>query len=213
MRVLTRQLTRVKTRRFNIKFDCGWRVKTRPTRRWFFLAAMSMTGLAAADEPVAICHNYGCQAQATVTYSTAQLTQIDRQLLTAASAAEERQRLAPAIGQLYAWAGEQSAIHNDKGGNYADDGVSGRMDCIDHSTTTTRLLRLLAARGDLRWHRVLEPETRYLAFVFPAHLSAVIETTDAAAERFAVDSWFVDNGQPAVILPLDEWKKGAGPDV
>jgi hypothetical protein len=31
--------------------------------------------------------------------------------------------------------------------------------------------------------------------------------------RFVVDSRFVDNGQPAVILPLDEWKKGAWPDV
>ena len=28
-----------------------------------------------------------------------------------------------------------------------------------------------------------------------------------------VESGFVDNGQPAVILPLADWKKGAGPDV
>jgi hypothetical protein len=28
-----------------------------------------------------------------------------------------------------------------------------------------------------------------------------------------VDCWFVDNGFPAVILPLNEWKKVAGPDV
>jgi hypothetical protein len=39
---------------------------------------------------------------------------------------------------LYGWAGEQSDIHN-RGGNYADAGI-GRMDCIDHSTSTTRLL-------------------------------------------------------------------------
>jgi len=71
----------------------------------------------------------------------------------------------------------------------------------------------LAARGDLRWHRVLEPEVRYFALVFPAHYTAVIETTDDAAKRFVVDSWFVDNGQPAVILPLEDWQKGAGPDV
>ena len=90
----------------------------------------------------------------------------------------------------------------------------GKMDCIDHSTSTTRLLKLLEARGYLRWHRVQDPEVRNWALVFPAHWSAVIEEkTDGEAQRFVVDSWFVDNGQPAVILPLAEWKEGAGPDV
>ena len=32
-----------------------------------------------------------------------------------------------------------------------------------------------------------------------------------ARRRFAVDSWFVDNGQPAVILPLANGRKGLGP--
>jgi hypothetical protein len=56
---------------------------------------------------------------------------------------------------------------------------------------------------------------RNWALIFPAHWSAVIEEkkTSGEAERFVVDSWFVDNGQPAVILPLAEWKQGAGPDV
>ena len=83
-----------------------------------------------------------------------------RLLLAAVNAAEERKLLGGAIGRLYGWAGEQSDIRNDRGGNYADGGVPGKMDCIDHSTSTTRLLRLLEARGDLRWHRVLEPEAR-----------------------------------------------------
>ncbi|MDR0777521.1 MAG: hypothetical protein LBE81_12940 [Azonexus sp.] len=181
-------------------------------------AALVLAGLASADEQVMVCHGYGCLVQETVVYSEARLDQIRRQLLAAGSAAEERERLALAIGQLYAWAGEQTDIRNDKGGNLADDYVSGRMDCIDHSTTTTRLLRLLEARGALRWHRVREPEVRNFALIFPAHYAAVIETIDEGVsgrggERFVVDSWFVDNGQPAVILPLDDWKKGAGPDV
>ncbi|MDR2837916.1 MAG: hypothetical protein LBV49_05000 [Azonexus sp.] len=181
-------------------------------RRFFFAIALS-AGLATAGERITICHDYACAIEEEVIYSDAQLAQIRQQFLTAANAAEERERLAPAIGQLYAWAGEQTAIHNDKGGNYADDEAPGRMDCIDHSTTTTRLLLLLATRGDLRWHRVLTPEVRYLAGIFPAHYSAVIETMEDVIECFAVDSWFVDNGQAAVILPLEEWKKGAGPDV
>ncbi len=183
-------------------------------RHGLVAAALVLAGLADADEQVVVCHGYGCLVQEEVVYSEARLDEVRRQLLAAGSAAEERERLALAVGQLYAWAGEQTDIRHDKGGNFADGDIPGRMDCIDHATTTTRLLRLLAARGDLRWHRVQEPEVRNFALIFPAHYSAVIETLDdEAAERFVVDSWFVDNGQPAVILPLADWKKGAGPDV
>ena len=44
----------------------------------------------------------------------------------------------------------------------------------------------------------------------------VIEAADGAdrpGERYVVDSWFVDNGEPAVVLPLAEWLKGGGPNV
>ena len=219
---------------------------------------------AAAGVEIAVCHGYGCVIEATIHYDDAQLAAIGQTLRAAVDAAEERKMLADVLGQLYAWAGAQSDIHNDRGGNYADAGMPGRMDCIDHATSTTRLLHLLAARGDLRWHRVLEPQVRHALWLFPAHYSAVIEEIDREAVggareaarpeppgeaagraaalagreeegstegsddggedtaaqapdedagRFAVDSWFVDNGQPAVILPLGEWKKGAGPDV
>lgn len=171
-------------------------------------------GGAAADADVRICYGYGCIAEAEVRFSDAQLRDVSRQLSVAVDAAEERKLLAVAIGELYGWAGQQSDIRNDRGGNYADGHSPGKMDCIDHSKSTTRLLKLLEARGSLRWHRVLEPEVRNWALVFPAHWSAVIEEkTGGEAQRFVVDSWFVDNGQPAVILPLAEWKEGAGPDV
>lgn len=173
-----------------------------------------LAGLAGADERVTICHGYGCLVQEGVGYSEGQLGEIRRLLYAADDAAGERRQLAEALGRLYGWAGQQSDIHNDKGGNYADEGVSGRMDCIDHATTTTRLLRLLEARAYLRWHRVGEPVMRSVALVFAPHHSAIIETIGGGeAEAFAVDSWFVDNGQPVVILPLADWKKGAGPDV
>lgn len=182
--------------------------------RWLFVILALLPGLGLADERVKVCYGYGCLVQADVRYSDGQLGDVRRLLFAAVDAAEERKMLALAIGRLYAWAGEQSDIHNDRGGNYADAGIPGKMDCIDHSTSTTRLLGLLAERGYLRWHRVREIEARNFAWLIPSHWSAVIEEKkDGEAPRFVVDSWFVDNGQPAVILPLDEWKKGAGPDV
>ncbi len=123
--------------------------------------------------------------------------------------------LSQAIGKMYRWAGEQTLIHNDRGGNFADDGQPGRMDCIDHSTTTTRFLRLLEQRGLLRWHRVLDPVRRLRFLGFAQHFSALVEVKqgDEVGEQYVVDSWFVDNGEPAVILPLADWEAGAGLDV
>ncbi len=209
----------------------------------FLPAILALCGLSTAsvaDETVLICHGYSCIAQAEIHYSAAQLQDLSQQLALAVDAADERKILAGVIGQFYRWAGEQSMIRNDRAGNFADDGRPGRMDCIDHSLSTTRLLRLLESRGDLRWHTVVDREQRHFALVLFAHWSAVIMEKPAAAEaggerrdeagdprvadvlngaavaaeqRFAVDSWFVNNGEPAVILPLDEWLKGAGPDV
>ena len=178
---------------------------------WLFLL-LGLCLPVMADERLSICHGYGCLAQADVVYSEGQLGEIRRLLGAAVDAESERTMLAEAIGRLYRWAGEQSDIRNDRAGNYADEGVPGRMDCIDHSTSTTRLLELLAARDYLRWHRVEKPAVRYFALIFPAHWSAVV-TENASEDPFVVDSWFVNNGEPAVILPLDAWKKGAGPDV
>jgi len=195
---------------------------------FFVLTAAQAQGGAEVD----ICFNYGCQAQVRIRYSDAQLEAVRQMLAAAEDAGRERAALAVAIGQLYGWAGEQSAIRNDRGGDYADDAVYGRMDCIDHATSTTRLLRLLDARGWLRFHRVDEVARRWRFLIFQ-HFTAVVEeirppigivATAAAAiptalsggrpaARFAVDSWFYDNGMAAVVLPLDQWLDGAGPDV
>jgi hypothetical protein len=98
-------------------------------------------------DSLSVCYNYGCLAEAEVNYGAEQLAQVRDLLGVARNAAEERERLSLAIGWLLGWAGEQTPIAADRGGNFADDGVFGRMDCIDHSTTTTRLLRLLESRG------------------------------------------------------------------
>ncbi len=184
------------------------------------LSLLLLLGLApaATAEVVRVCYNYGCVAEAEVRYSEQQLMQLSALLDVARSAAEEREKLSLAIGWLLGWAGEQTPISADRGGNYADGGVFGRMDCIDHSTTTTRLLRLLESRGWLHYHRVVEP-VRRVRYLFEVHYSAQIEAVEAlsmapdgAAEplRYVVDSWFRDNGQPAVVMALPDWLDGQG---
>ena len=184
--------------------------------RWLaaVLALCALT--ASASERVTICFNYGCQAQAEVIYSSEQLRELRLLLSEAKDVEQERAAIGLAVGRLLGWAGKQSPISADKGGNYSDLGVYGKMDCIDHSMTTTRLLKMLEAQGMLHYHRVLERVLRR-PFLVLDHYSAQIEEISAGGDeggdrRYVVDSWFFDNGQSAVVMPLGRWMSGESPD-
>jgi hypothetical protein len=187
--------------------------------RWLALALLLLTSVARADETVEVCFNYGCAAEEAVTFTESRLAWAREMLATANSSERERALLSLVVGQLYAWAAEQTPVGNDKAGNYADGGMPGQMDCIDHSTTTTRFLRMLEERGWLRFHRVLDPIRR--SFLMTQHFSAAIEDlgdgisvvrTDGTSRTWMVDSWYADNGKPAWIAPFEKWKRDDGPD-
>jgi len=184
--------------------------------RW--LACLLMAGAAStvSADTVRVCYNYGCLAEAEAHFEVVRMVQLAALLGAAQDAPDERERLSLAVGWMLGWAGEQTPIGADRGGNFADQAVFGRMDCIDHSTTTTRLLRLLEARGWLRFHRVAEPVQR-VRYLVQVHFSAQIEEIPGASEvgagpsepaRHVVDSWFRDNGQPAVVMRLEDWLAG-----
>ena len=187
--------------------------------RWFggFLLICALS--AGAEERVSVCFNYGCLMQAEVVFSDEQMHELALLLGAAHDAAQERAAIGVAIGRLHGWAGEQSPISADRGENQADDAAYGRMDCIDHSTTTTRMLRMMENQGMLRHHRVLEPVQRRSVLILE-HFSAQIEEIDdmslaarlAPLGRYVVDSWFFDNGQPAAVMPLANWKAGESPN-
>ena len=221
--------------------------------------------LAQGADAVEVCFDYGCASRVEVVLAEDGLADVADVLAQATDADSERAAIARAVGMMQRLSAGQTPIAADRGGNYRDDEVAGRMDCIDHSTTTTHFLELMAARGWLRFHRVLAVERR-APYLVLQHFSAVIEETDAAGPRpavpdasapvpdyiapmlamcdcgevladigpalvarpelesdqapghnpgarFAVDSWFVDHGEPAVVLPLAEWLNGEGPNV
>lgn len=179
--------------------------------KWRLALALALAAsIAQADELVKVCYNYGCYAEGLVLFADSHLDWAKNLLAAAATPEREREFVSLAVGQLYAWAAEQTPIGVDRGGNYADEGRPGSMDCIDHSTTTDRFLRLFEKRGWLRFHRVGEIVVRH-RWIFGQHFSALIEEK-AGGGRFVVDSWFVNNGEPAVVLPLADWENGGGPD-
>lgn len=186
--------------------------------RWLalLLLAGAAAGAAGAQERALLCYNYGCLQQVEVNYGPMQLEPVRADLLAAPDPQAEREALAAAVGRLYQWAGTRTPIHADQPGDLADEAVEGRMDCIDHATSTTELLHMLERRGWLRFHRVV-PQARRTRFIFQ-HFSAVVEELAVPAPeegppRFVIDSWFVEHGKPAVVLPLADWLDGGGPYV
>jgi hypothetical protein len=185
-------------------------------RHWAAGVLLALAGVAGAQERVLLCYDYGCKTQEEVSYGPMQLEPVRAALLTALDPQEERETLAVEVGRLYRWAGTLTPIHNDRAGDFADDEVDGRMDCIDHAASTTELLRMLERRGWLRFHRVVEPVRRTNWIL--EHYSAAVEELGADAfetspPRYVIDSWFVEHGAPAVVLPLPVWLDGGGPNV
>ncbi len=177
-------------------------------------AALCLLGLiwcggARAADQVTICYNYDCAVHATVTFTDSQMKHIKELFRGLPDAAAERAAIGRAIGLFETFAGEQTPTYRDKGGDENDDGVDGRMDCIDHAHNSTAYLRLLERDGYLRFHRVLDPVER-APWLVNVHWAALIEET-ASKREYVVDSWFFDNGHPAVIFDLGDWKRGARP--
>ena len=58
--------------------------------KWWWFLSLLWPFAAQADETVSVCYNFGCQAQADVRYSEAQLAEVRQSLLAASNAAQER---------------------------------------------------------------------------------------------------------------------------
>lgn len=167
--------------------------------------------LAATPEHFSVCQSNSCRDITTLALDSAQI-----QALTALfdkppqNAASERARLATAIAEMERWVGARTGTDRDLGGTFPGFGKPGQMDCIDESTNTTSYLTLFASRGWLRYHRVAPRMTRgFLPTAWP-HTTAVITEIDTG-QRYAVDSWFLNNGQPPFIMPFETWQSGWKP--
>ena len=91
-----------------------------------------------------------------------------------------------------------------------DAGWPAEMDCIDESTNTTIYLTLFKRQGLLHHHEIMDRSTRgWFLFGMP-HTTAVVNER-ANDSLWAVDSWFLDNGEPPFIVPLRTWRRGWKP--
>lgn len=127
------------------------------------------------------------------------------------NAEEERERISQAIGLLEEIIGHKTGTSEDRVGTFDNSNFKGQQDCNDEAINTTSYLRLLKQAGYMPLHEIEDMRTRNFFFTGWPHTTAVIREI-ATEERFAVDSWFYDNGHPATIVPFNVWKANYQPE-
>lgn len=163
----------------------------------------------APDESVTtVCHGYGCRYKTKVRFTEAEIETVRAAFATEATdPAAERAQIATTIGQFERKVGKLIGTENDPGGVLENQHIGDptRQDCIDEAATTSGYLMLLQNNGILKFHTVREPRARGI-FIDGRwqHFTAVVEETGTGS-RYAIDSWFRANGQPAVVMTLTDW--------
>jgi hypothetical protein len=159
-----------------------------------------------APPPFFSCTDYHCDEGETVTLSDEQWHQVVSLFPPTESPAEEREQIRRAIALLETQVGETTGTWRDLAKNVAGAGQTGQLDCISESKNTTTYLQLLRKDGLIQQHEVEDRKLRH-PWILDLHWSAVIRDRNTG-NRYAVDSWFLDNGQPPFIQALDEWLSG-----
>ena len=164
------------------------------------------------------CLNYGCQTRNLVSLPKTTHKKLTTLFKNTKSAEDERTKVTQAIQIFEKDIGALTGTHNDKHGTfriYQDDSIESQrfqQDCIDESTNTTIYLMLLQDLNLLTYNTPFFPASRSPIGSGSRwwHQTAVIQDIETK-QRYAVDSWFFDNGEKAVIKDIESWKAGWNP--
>lgn len=156
-----------------------------------------------------VCHGNGCLNLDYVILTPDQWQEVRLVFHPLArSPEEERERLRRAIALMEKIVGVAIGTSKDKGGTF--NGGEGQMDCIDESINTTLYLTMFQKYGLMHEHRIDDRATRGWFIGGWPHTTAVLREK-SSNRLWAADSWFMDNGEPPFILPLETWKSGWEP--
>lgn len=157
------------------------------------------------------CHGYGCRL-----IDNDSLTAEDRQIiaelfLNRTNAETERTSIAASIAYLERMVGQRLGTNTDIEGTYRQLGDD-QHDCVDESVNTTIYLALMQDMGLLKYHTIGIPSARtiFTSGRLGPHQTAVIKEIETG-NKYAVDSWFHDNGAKPEIVPMNKWLFGWSP--
>ena len=158
-----------------------------------------------------ICHGHTCSKTAFIHLSLPQWSRVEALFSPpAVNAQQEREQIKLAVALLETMTGEQAGTNKDRARNDASKGLNGQLDCIDEATNTTVYLRMLSEANLLIFHQQASRVSR--GGLFSPHNTATIIETESNT-RYAVDSWFDNNGESPAIIPLTLWKSGWEPEM
>ncbi len=170
-----------------------------------FIFTLMLATPAVAEPYIVQCYDFGCKTTVEIYFNTVQWEKI-RALFnpSVVDAKSEKQAIRRAVAAMESISGELSGTYRDKAGNYPGYDIIRQMDCIDESTNTFQYLVALEDLNLLKWHRVGLKQRRIVWLA--THWTAVIVET-GNSRRFAIDSWYRDNGELPYIQPLEDWKR------
>lgn len=161
-----------------------------------------------------VCTGGGCVEVRHVSLSDDEWQSITNIFMNArmvSNAEQERDQIALAIGAFESIVGSKTSTETDLAGTFGNSDYPGQLDCNDEAINSTTYMRLMHQNGLLKFHEIEDMRTRNFFFTGWPHSTAVIHET-ASGQRYAVDSWFYDNGFPATIVPFTVWKSGYIPE-
>jgi hypothetical protein len=159
-----------------------------------------------------ICASAGCRKISRLAYSDQEWQSILSVFDPAPnSALDERERIKIAVAAMEQINGAKNGTTGDAPRNRRSEGTGTQLDCIAETANTTVALILLDQAGLLQFHRLSYPQHRgFLQLRLPHNTAAIYEKATGA--HYTVDSWFYKNGEPAVCVPVDEWRAGYDPE-
>ena len=158
-----------------------------------------------------VCQGGGCIEVSQTSITEAEWLEVSKIFSSpTVNAEDERKKVALSIGILEEIVGKKVGTSGDLAGTFDSGSLDGQLDCNDEAINTTTYMRLLKQGGFLKFHEIEDTRTRNFFFTGWPHTTAVIHEIRTGS-RYAVDSWFYDNGHPATIVPFEQWKDNYQP--
>ncbi|MDI1309705.1 MAG: hypothetical protein PSV17_09775 [Methylotenera sp.] len=190
----------------------------------FFLSFISINSTAAISdiskifretptlEGLNVCFGGGCAEIRHISIDVQEWAKVETIFaLKTDDAILESQQIANAIGILETIVGAKIGTSGDRAGTFNNSKFPGQLDCNDEAINTTTYMHLMQHYGLIKLHEAEDMRTRSFFFNGWPHSTAVMHEK-VTGKRFAVDSWFYDNGVAATIVPFEVWKSGYIPD-
>ena len=164
-----------------------------------------------------VCSQYGCNKITNLTIAKAAWKNIISLFEVASlSSRHERALLAEYIARMEQYVGRETHTQFDHAGTFpvfinVKKHKSDQMDCIDESINTLSYLKILDSEGLINYHNISGLVTRGGISAGYPHTAVLLEDK-LSSKKYVIDSWFFDNGRPAVVVPYELWKRCWKPD-